>query len=280
MRLEYYLLDPTGNITVLAATPVPPAVQPEIASQLMKMEPSAEQVGFLYGADGCDMALRMAGGEFCGNASMSAAVIAAADAGKKQGDMRLLVSGAEGSVTARVEMQTDGTWSGTVEMPKPAETEMISFPDPDMKSSDTDMESSHTLTLPAVRFEGICHVIVEEKMPRDLAEKAAPVWCRHLNADALGLMFLDREACSLTPLVYVPAAGTLCWENSCASGTTAAGAFLAGHTGLPFSISLRQPGGSLTVTVTEERTYLLSGSVRIRKHDFAEIEIPDITESE
>ena len=273
MRIEYYLLDPTGNITVLAATPVPTAVQPVIAAQLMKMEPSAEQVGFLSEADGYDMALRMGGGEFCGNASMSAAVIAAADAGKKQGDMRLLVSGAEGSVTARVEMQTDGTWSGTVEMPKPAETEMISFPDPDM-------ESPHMVTLPAVRFDGICHVIVEKQMPRDQAEKAAPLWCRHLNADALGLMFLDRDACSLTPLVYVPAAGTLCWENSCASGTTAAGAFLAGQTGLPFSISLRQPGGSLTVTVTEDRTYLLSGSVQIRKHDFAEIEIPDITESE
>ena len=107
-------------------------------------------------------------------------------------------------------------------------------------------------------------------MPRDLAEKAAPVWCRHLNADALGLMFLDRDACSLTPLVYVPAAGTLCWENSCDSGTTAAGAFLAGQTGLPFSISLRQPGGSLTVTrggaVTSRMEFAPGGSYDFQYH--------------
>ena len=70
-------------------------------------------------------------------------------------------------------------------------------------------------------------MILEEEPDPAKAEKLAPVWCRYLQAEAIGLMFLSLEKRKLTPLVYVPAAGTMVWENSCASGTTAVGAWLA-----------------------------------------------------
>ena len=76
---RYCLLDPTGNITILAGLPVGPEQRndlPGIAASLMEKEPSAEQVGFLGPGDGnCDLSLTMAGGEFCGNATMSAAAV-------------------------------------------------------------------------------------------------------------------------------------------------------------------------------------------------------------
>ena len=100
-------------------------------------------------------------------------------------------------------------------------------------------------------------------MEKVQAEEYARIWCRELDVDAIGLMFLDRANAGLTPLVYVPSADTICWENSCASGTTAAVAYLAAEGGAPVRMTLSQPGGDLTVKVTEDGTILLKGHVKI-----------------
>ena len=76
-------------------------------------------------------------------------------------------------------------------------------------------------------------------------------------------MFLDRANARLKPLVYVPSADTICWENSCASGTTAAVAYLAAESGAPVRMTLSQPGGGLTVEVSEDGAPRLQGQVRI-----------------
>ncbi|MEE3458049.1 MAG: hypothetical protein VZQ82_08420, partial [Lachnospiraceae bacterium] len=62
MSIDYTLLDPTGNTTILVTTPVPAADQPSAAAKLMEAEPAAEQVGFLSREEGFDTVLRMAGG--------------------------------------------------------------------------------------------------------------------------------------------------------------------------------------------------------------------------
>lgn len=71
MEIQYLLADPTKNITVLVTTPVSRALQPELASLLLDLEPEAEQVGFVETAADGQMRLQMMGGEFCGNATMS-----------------------------------------------------------------------------------------------------------------------------------------------------------------------------------------------------------------
>ncbi len=259
MKTDYYLLDPTGNVTILVTTLVPPALQPAAAARLMALEPAAEQVGFISREEGYDMALRMAGGEFCGNASMSAAAVAAMEEGRKEGRMKLRVSGALGPVMAEVAEGSGGIWRGTVDMPRPAAIEETDLPGAGKR--------------PVVAFDGISHVILKEEMPRDLAEERAEEWCRHLGADAIGLMFLDREETALTPLVYVPAAGTLFWENSCASGTSAVGAYLAARDERPVTRALRQPGGSLTVEADPDGRVRLSGTVRLIRRGSAEVDL-------
>ena len=88
----------------------------------------------------------------------------------------------------------------------------------------------------------------------------------------LGIMLFDREAGTLAPLVYVPAAGTLCWERSCASGTTAVGAYLA-SAGSPISLSLKQPGGILRIEADPSGDLFLTGTVRlIRRRTVRETE--------
>ena len=251
MNAEYYVLDPTGNITILVSTPVPQDLQVRAASVLMEREAAAEQVGFLSEGRDCDLSLRMAGGEFCGNASMCAAVIAAMRKGKKKDSIRLRVSGAPGFVTARVEEMGDGSFKGSVNMPAPGKIETRALPG----------AGKH----PVVSFDGISHIILEEPIPKEDAEVLAGEWCRALGADAVGLMFLDRTQDTLTPLVYVPSAGTLFWENSCASGTTAVGAYLAAESGKHVVKALRQPGGELTVDAYPDGALTITGTVRLQR---------------
>lgn len=253
--VTYTLLDPTGNMTLLAETPVPEASQPLTAQKLMAAEPETEQVGFVtYGADG--IGLRMAGGEFCGNASMSAAVLYAGRRGLDRTSVEVMVSGTPEPVPVTVE-KTGDRWRGEVTMPRPLSVGTERFPD----------GSEH----PVVRFPGIAHVILEKEMEPAEAERLAPQWCRFLKADGLGLMFLDRERGVLKPLVYVPEAGTLFWESSCASGTTAVGAWLAKESGQAVSRSLKQPGGTLTISAAPEGELILSGTVEIVRRKTADL---------
>ncbi len=281
-QISYYLMDPTKNMTILVETPVPEASFPFVAEKLMTIEPGAEQVGFVRGsevaavsgserganADGKKIVeelptLQMAGGEFCGNASMSAAVYYAMQGGISEGTLLLRVSGAREPVEVQVKRSRDESWQGRVHMPKPVSIAEESFPD----------GSVHTV----VRFEGIAHVIMDEagadvqqlpiealKQDPARAEALAASWCEHLHTDAIGLMFLNEAHDGMQPLVYVPVAGTCIWESSCASGTTAVGAYLAQKAGAAH-YSLRQPGGVLQIEVTPEGEYYLMGQVKVQR---------------
>ena len=276
-EISYYLMDPTKNMTILVETPVPEASFPFVAQKLMELVPEAEQVGFVcgdasarargLGPETVFPTLNMAGGEFCGNASMSAAVYYALREGISEGTILLDVSGAAEPVEVLVERHQE-SWHGRVHMPKPLLVSEACFPDGSI--------------LPVVRFEGIAHVIIDgtdesaKSMPvaamkqdADLAGSLAKAWCEYLQADAVGLMFLNETHDEMRPLVYVPAAGTCIWESSCASGTTAAGVYLAQKAGLTdvdagaVRYQLRQPGGVLEIEVTPEGDYYLMGQVAV-----------------
>lgn len=246
--VSYALYDPTGNLTLLAETPVPEGEQPAVAQALMEAEPGTEQVGFVT-ADADGVRLRMAGGEFCGNASMCAAAWFLERAGQERETVSVSVSGTEQPVAVRLTPLGPRRWRGVVEMPRPLSVARELFPD------------GHSRFV--ARFPGISHVLLEEAPDRAAAEALAPVWCRYLKADAVGLLFLDRAKETLTPLVYVPAADTLFWESSCASGTTAVGACLAAEGGGEAALDLAQPGGTLSVTAGRDGTLLLSGTVSL-----------------
>ena len=75
--LSVSIFDPTGNITALVESPVEPEAQSAAAAEIMRRRPEVEQVGFvrLPPDESEAVALRMAGGEVCGNAAMSAAAL-------------------------------------------------------------------------------------------------------------------------------------------------------------------------------------------------------------
>lgn len=236
MNIPYWKFDPTGNITLLAQGSFPPEERKRLADLLMQLEPDAEQVGFLSPGDGeCDLSLTMTGGEFCGNASLSAAAWLLEKRQLPRGDVSLRVSGAPEPVTVSMEKQGD-TWLGSLQMPQVQRISMETLP-----------LGSQMLSVPVVWFPGICHCILTSQIARQQAENVIRQWGQLLDTPALGLMLLNETDHLLTPLVWVSGADTLFWENSCASGTSAVGAWLARKARASIQRDLIQPGGILRI---------------------------------
>lgn len=239
MNIEYWKVDPTGNITLIVETPVPRESQSRIAAELLRRDNDAEQVGFLEAPEkaGARLRLQMMGGEFCGNAAISAAAIVVGCLEPDGGSVRELVlevSGVPDVVPVKVCAEPGG-YCGTVSMPLPESVCGFDFSCGD-----------DSYALPLVRFPGICHSIVSGGLSRETAQRCISDWCRQLGAEALGLMFYDEASGSLEPLVYVASTDTAVWESSCASGTAAVAAYLACTRGADARISLSEPCGVLS----------------------------------
>ena len=245
--IRYSIFDPTGNITALVESPVDKSEQRAVAASIMARHAAVEQVGFVRLPDekSAPAALRMAGGEFCANASMSAASLWALRLGLCEGELSLAVSGAEDAVAVRLKQEDESCFSAAVRMPEAREITAIPF-----------VFEGLSGTIPLVRMEGIDHAVLTPDCPffalRDrpsAAEKAVRELCASLGAVCLGLMFLEGESAQrrLMPLVYVPGSRTLFWESSCASGSAAAGMLLARQSGERTELELIEPGGVLRV---------------------------------
>ena len=259
MIIDYYRIDPSGNITLLVKTPVPAEKRAETASLLMLAEPGAEQVGFID-----DKTLNMAGGEFCGNATLSAAAVYCLERGLEEASIELIVSGAAKPVRTEIKKTGENIYRGCVGMPAPVDTGEIRIETGDGE-----------ITAPLIDFGGIKHIILTGKAEKEQCEKAIKEISRDTGADCLGIMLTQEDR--LTPLVYVRNPETLVWESSCASGTAAAGVYYALKNGGEFSGEFREPGGTLGVNVRTggggEPVILLSGTVRTDKKRALDIKI-------
>ena len=239
--MRYRIFDPTGNVTALVEDAVEPALQPEAAVEIMRLHPEVEQVGFVS-LDGGFPSLRMAGGEFCGNASISAAALLAMEKDLPiPAEIALSVSGAPEAVTVRLEQREGETFRAAVRMPAAGSVQKRSFAFDTMRDD-----------LAVVKLDGITHILIEPDSSffslltnRTDAESAVRQWCDELNADGLGLMFVSGDA--LTPLVFIPGSNTVFWETSCASGTAAAGLAIAKAAAQRVDRTFSEPGGSLRV---------------------------------
>lgn len=261
---EYVLMNPTGNITVLVTAPVAPDRRKIVADAIMANEPLAEQLGFVNECETADIRLEMAGGEFCGNASMCAAAFYASKEGLVEGSVLVSVSGTPDPVNVAVKNMGD-SWECCVEMPQPVKIDTVTFPD--------------KTEFPVVHFHGIDHIIcciddrtkidgnsVKEdsfEIHREVFETKIKEYCKYLGSVCCGIMLYNRKDHILDPLVYVPGADTLFWESSCASGTTAIGAWEHINSCKDISLSLKEPGGQLKIESSGNKL-LLSGTVRKR----------------
>lgn len=246
MDVNYYLADPTGNITALVMSR--PGINVErVAQKIMESEKSVEQVGFVDFSDG--ISLRMSGDEFCGNATMSAAALYYSLSGKSgEYETHVSVYGTGDPVGVRVKGEKnyfDCECS-------------VSGPDEIREAEFKACGSSYRF--PLVCFKGIMHIVADETLSEEAAKSVIKELAENLGAKALGIMLLEDGKRRMSPIVYVSKTGTLFRENSCASGSCAVAA-VTGKKGE--KIALLQPGGTLYV-MNSDRIYL-SGRVRLSK---------------
>ena len=261
MKHSYYYADPTGNITLLAPLPADRSDIGREAKKLMTLEPSAEQVGFLdSGGAEYDISLQMTGGEFCGNATLSAAAVFYMNLGQKSDKaeiVRVSVSGAAAPVPVLIRQTGSKTFLGTVSMPVPLDISIVDF-----------QCGVERFSFPVVRFEGITHLLSFRPLHKDTAEKILKEQCSAFQADALGIMQIDTDTGTLLPFVYVPKSGTLFWEGSCASGTAAAGSWFRKKIG-PGKWEFAEPAGRLIIEARADGRLLLTGNVSITAKEYS-----------
>ena len=249
--LSFTKWSPSGNTTLLfPAESVAGALQAATASQaLMPHLLGGEQAGFCHLRE---RRLRMAGGEFCVNATRAfGALLAleAARAARQEGAYRdapqeyafaVQVSGWQGPVGVRVRGSLP-EWHVAADLALPACP--VQQPAPGV-------------TL--VRLPGIAHLLLDERhvFPEDFLAASA-LLRREYRLEALpasGVVWWRQvqHQLEMFPVVHVRDAGTTCLENACGSGALALGLRLC-PAGARRVFTILQPGGEpLTVTVDRQ----------------------------
>ena len=271
MEVDFVKISPTQNMTVLVTSAVERQLHAEVAAKLMAYNNVyAEQVGFVEkpGNPRATARLQMAGGEFCGNASVALGaylVWSGKVACNGSCVIPIEVSGAADLLQCEIR-QKDGAFSGTISMPLPRSIETFAA-----------VIAGKRYTLPVVHLPGISHIIVDiEELkgskgePKSSADFSVFAHALSQNPDdftmqdAFGIMFYDKAASSITPFVCVKTSGTNVWERGCGSGSAAVGAYLAHTAGESVNLALVQPGGVIGVRSCMQDGALASLSIEGR----------------
>lgn len=111
MRLNFVKASPSQNMTAFITDYVTPSMYVPVANKLMDYEYlHVEQVGFIVGPKEKDAVLRleMSGGEFCGNALLSAAAYCTHKALTNKEEFYLETSGSDTPLKCQVMKTTRG----------------------------------------------------------------------------------------------------------------------------------------------------------------------------
>ena len=255
--LTFSKWSPGGNTTLLFPdSGQRPAEQARLAA--LALDPSmlgGEQAGFVHLAQGT---LRMAGGEFCVNASRAVGALlahAAQGTSQEQGLLGRFAPGAAEAASAAFsqyreridEIQVSG-WHSPVRLhtrgtaPIWQVEALLRLP----ACSITRVEEGAQL----VRLPGICHLLLggpAHPLPDDCYAAAAQLRQRYdLEKEPAAGVIWWRECqgqLDMLPLVHVRDADTTFLENACGSGALALALRLA-RTGTRRTFSIMQPGGS------------------------------------
>lgn len=231
INYKFTTIKPGGNDTCLISGKVDNLIERKrINDLIMSAYPNVEQVGFLENYN-----LTMAGGEFCGNATRSAAYLLLKG---DPGEIDLKVSGTDGYLKAGIRDNGE-TYA---QMPIYNSTEKIT---PTKRGDISEY---------LVEMQGISQLIcfncqpIENLSPEDI-KKQAKNRIDELSLNKLpaaGIIYVKQEdgQYSITPIVYVRDIDTLFLETACGSGTTALGLVLAKKKGSSIDkVSVTQPSG-------------------------------------
>ena len=275
-KILVQMADPAGNTTAFVLNGARAAEYEGIAKCIFEHdELGAEQVGFVKGVDSFDMS----GMEFCGNAARAFALISAKgylDGVGSQDDpctIEVNVSGATKPVVCGVRKSDNYT---IINMPLPKRVKILKHCDFEPA------EGSKVFVM-----EGIIHLIADSfDYSEDNFNKIKDAIITQFDPPALGVMYLNKEDLTMTPVVYVKGVDSTYIEGSCGSGTTAACAYLTqDKDDGEYQYEIKQPKGTILTKATvkdgEIKTITLEGPVEISEPKFieAEYEFEDETEN-
>jgi diaminopimelate epimerase len=180
---------------------------------LKKTEPfGAEQAGFLIPKINH---FEMAGGEFCGNAARSAALLLSEI--KKKPNVSFTMSGYKGTITGTVRKINE----------KKYEVECV-FPGFTMKKKKVKLSNGQEAML--VDLGGIVHIVMKAKFPqeRKIYQALHKKITKELNLEnksAVGVVWIEKteNSVKMHPVVWVKEVNTFFYETSCGSGAIAVG---------------------------------------------------------
>ena len=244
MEIEFVKVNPTQNMTILVTGAVDSAAYGEVASALMAYEGvCAEQVGYVERAalPGAWARLQMAGGEFCGNATMSLAAYLAWKKGLQCTEPREIQLESSGVGPVSCAVKADGAaFLCTLRLSGAERVEERAF-----------QLDGKGYRLAAILMPGVTHILLPRgiagKEPRAFAEHAAAAWAGEIETDAFGILLYDESSCSIEPFVTVKTSATRVWERGCGSGSAAVGIYRAHLAGRPTRSCVVQPGGAIEV---------------------------------
>ena len=261
---HYTKWDPNGNTTLFFPDDVPASCRPsaeETAQALACDQLNAEQAGFA----GCARRhLRMAGGEFCVNATLAF------------GAHLDRLSDAGGSDPRRYAVTVSG-WPGEIGLAVKGGAPLWQVA-ADLTLPRTSLMEAMARDIVLVRLPGISHLLVHtsSSLPESLKEAGLAYLTEYklLEEDAAGVIFWKEteaggmgSSLSIWPVVRVRAVNTLYEETSCGSGSLALAClkYLKDQQSLS---SVLQPGGArLGIELAEESEAALkarvSGQVRL-----------------
>ena len=255
--VQYISFLPGGNKTALVIGDGYGAAERKLINgAIMEQDPEIEQVGFVKALTGpdCPPSLQMAGGEFCGNATRSAAYYYL---GGRPGELTMTVSGGE-KVSCGV-CENGDAWC---EIP-------LGTGDPDTGKQIETVAPGIT----QVSLAGITHLVVEPETSAPFLQEAAnsedPEKLKIaglqliekyglMELEAAGVIFqeyLPGGRLKINPIVRVRDIESLFYETACGSGTVAAAMVLARKENTDMSSEMMQPSGmTIGVRITLSQT--------------------------
>lgn len=232
-EISYYIYSPCGNDTALVqGLDFSNKAKKIINDKIMKISPNVEQVGFVE-TNG-EPKLIMAGGEFCGNATRSAAYYYLKG---EVGEINIDVLGVNSSIKAGIDSDKNA-WS---QVPIYSGEDVVTVIEPGIYK---------------VKMEGITHLIVEEKQAKKYLEvkenikKAAMKLIEKVDiieTEAIGVMFLEKinQKLKIHPVVWVKSIDTLFYETACGSGSVAVAILESLNKNSSLKLEILQPSGQV-----------------------------------
>ena len=262
MELDFIKLSPLGNTTVFLRGEAAQEARAALLAEAMDYDHlAAEQAGFLVAPHSEEALLRieMSGGEFCGNATLSAAALAAAEGAESP--FFVECSGAEDPLQAEAHPLGTGRWLARAEMPQAHEIRRLSLDGFSLAGLSFEGQPFADAAT-CVSLPGIAHLVVEaaDLSAADYDALLARLM-RETDADAYGVVPFERmgrEHFRIRPYVAVPSAKSRVFERACGSGSLALALAEGSERG---RIAVEQPGGTLFVETGKR--FFLEGEVLI-----------------